>query len=396
MKARGCDLALPLPEAEYRDRRRMLDRLMDQLGLQGFVALGSHISYLTGYPRGGEAVYAQARDGDGMLLTPWSGSYLEEEGWRIFCGEVVQVDDLSPVNRLNPSPDYGGVLEVLEGLGRGRIGLARGFEADPILVEALRDRLSRERVLDCSGRLWEARMVKSLREREILKAAFYAVSDSLNEGVKAVEEGVTRGELAGLMADNLYIHGVEALSEGFSAGSGFNPGVLCYPEGEDGALKEGEMVALQVGCRLYGYTAEASRSVIAGGRGPSILMECLDALYRSVEVALETAAPGVSLGRVCEAIREVLGEHWRSRIHGSIHSTGIEAWEPPASRIGESSAGGSLREGMVLSLDLSATPKPGLGILKLKEGLLIHGGGVEKLVTGVISDPLRLRIHEGK
>jgi hypothetical protein len=74
----------------------------------------------------------------------------------------------------------------------------------------------------------------------------------------------------------------------------------------------------------------------------------------------------------------------------------VEGWEPPIIRVEEPPAGGELREGMILSLDLSATPRPGLGILRLKEGFLILEHGAEKLVTGVISDPPRLRIHEGK
>ncbi|MGC8849779.1 MAG: M24 family metallopeptidase [Candidatus Bathyarchaeia archaeon] len=393
LKARGCDLALPLPEAEYRDRRIRLDGLMEQLGLQGLVALGSHVSYLTGYPRHGEAVYGQARGGDGVLLTPWSGDHLREEGWRVFCGEIVQVDALSPWNRLSPNPDYRGVLRALDGLGRGRIGLAHGFQVDPILYEALREHFKPGGVLECSEGLWTARLVKSGREREVIKAAFYAVSDSLNEGVKAVEEGVTRGELAGLIAENLYLHGVDALSGSFSVGSGFNPGALSYPEGEDTALKKGEAIALQVGCRLYGYAVEASRSIIVGGEGSPILMEGLNVLYESVEAALQSAAPGRSIGEVCEAIQRVQPEAWRSRIQGFIHSMGLEAWEPPVSRIETPWIGGGLREGMVIGLDLSLTPKPGLGVLRLGQGFLILEDGVENLVTGVISDPPRLRLR---
>jgi len=396
LKVRGCDLALPLPEAEYRDRRARLDGLMEQLDLKGLVAMGSHVSYLTGYPRYDEAIYAQPRGGEGMILTPWSRSHLEEEGWRISCGEVMQVDDLSPSNRLSPNPDYKGVLKALESLERGRIGLAHGFQVDPTLYEALREHFRSGAVVDCSEWFWTARMFKSPREREILRAAFYAVSDSLNEGVKAVEEGVTRGELAGLIADNLYIHGVDALSGIFSVGSGFNPGALSQPEDGDEALKRGEAITIQVGCRLYGYTAEASRSIIVGGVGSSILMEALTALYESAEAALQAAAPGKSLREVCEAIWEAEGKHWGGRIKGFIHSTGVEGWEPPIIRVEEPPAGGELREGMILSLDLSATPRPGLGILRLKEGFLILEDGAEKLVTGVISDPPRLRIHEGK
>ncbi|MEM2122373.1 MAG: M24 family metallopeptidase [Candidatus Bathyarchaeia archaeon] len=393
LKARGCDLALPLPEAEYQDRRAWLEDVMEQLGLQGIVALGSHVSYLTGYPRHGEALYMQSRGEDGVLLTPWSRSYLEEEGWRIFCGEVVQVDDLYPSNRLSLNPDYKGVLKALDVLGQGKVGLARGFHVDPMLFEALMEYLRPGSVLECSERLWMARMIKSMREREILKAAFYAVSDSLNEGVKAVEEGATRGEVAGLIADNLYLHGVDALSGFSSAGSGFNLGALCYPEGEDTALKKGEAVVLQVGCQLYGYHVEASRSTIVGGEGSSTLVEGLNVLYESVEAASQAMAPGRSLREVHEAINEVQGERWRSRIKGFIHSTGVEALEPPISRIDEPPAGGVLQEGMILGLDLSALPEPGKGILRIKDGFLILEDGAEKLVTGIISDPPRPRIH---
>lgn len=392
VKARGCDLALPLPEAEYQGRQAWLEELMEGLKIQGVIALGSHVFYLTGYPKFAEAVYVQARDRGKILLSSIDEAYVREEGWRICCDEIVQVEDLAVSNRLSFNPEFKVLLRILKEFKGLRMGLAGGSYADPRLLEALKGYF--RQLLDCSESLWVARRVKSLREREILRAAYYAVSDSLNEGVKAVDEGVTRSELAGLIAENLYIHGVDGLSEGFSVGSGFNPSALSYPEGEEEGLRRGEVVTFNVGCCLYGYKAEASRSVIVGEEGMPNLIEGLTILYESAEAAFQAAASGKGLGEVCNASWRVFKERgWKGRAWGYIHSIGIDGWEPPAYRVDSSPANLDLQEGMTLCLDVAVIPKPGLGILRLKDGLLIREDSVERLVTGILSDPPKFRIQ---
>lgn len=387
-------MALPIPEAEYQRRQAWLEEAMERLKIQGVIALGSHIFYLTGYPRFSEAVYLQTREGEKVLFSSMDEAYVKEEGWRIYCDKIVQVEDLAIRNRLGLDLEFKGLLKALKEFKGLRMGFAHGLYADQGLLEALKNYFGREGFLDCSESLWAVRRVKSLREREILKTAYYAVADSLNEGVKAVDEGVTRSELAGLIAENLYLHGVDGLSEGFSIGSGFNPSALSYPEGEEEGLRRGEVVTFNVGCRLYGYRAEASRSIILGDEGVPSLIEGLTLLYNSAEAALQAAASGEGLGEVCKASWRVFQERgWKERAWGHIHSIGIDGLEPPACRLDKPPANLNLHEGMILCLDVTVISKPGLGILRLKDGFLIHKDGAERLVTGVLSDPPKFRIR---
>ena len=93
-------------------------------------------------------------------------------------------------------------------------------------------------------------------------------------------------------------------------GGGWDGGLVllneasAYPHGSHQAQKvrEGSVVLIDVGCTVYGYTSDITRTWIVGT--PSTRQRKVwDTVKRGQEIALETARPGVPVGAIDDAVR---------------------------------------------------------------------------------------------
>lgn len=181
------------------------------------------------------------------------------------------------------------------GLARGRIGVelaavsARGF---PALV----DSLAPATLIDATEVAQGLRAVKSADEIAHLRAAVGLAEQGIAAIRDAIAPGVTQSGLSAVWRDTIARRG---------AGTGLT-GAWDYisvgpdPWGGDATARRGDLVKVDVGCLVAGYTSDSGRTFVLGP--PSRLQsEVWDALRAGFEVGLPLLTPGTPLAEVHRA-----------------------------------------------------------------------------------------------
>jgi Xaa-Pro dipeptidase len=127
-----------------------------------------------------------------------------------------------------------------------------------------------------------------------------------------------------------------------------------YPHGSviPQTIRAGSTVLMDCGCAIYGYQSDITRTWVFGEPSPR-QRKVWNTVKRGQEIALETAKPGIPVGRIDDAVRSYYdSEGWGPgyRLPGLSHRTGhgigLDGHEPPYLVHGDSSP---LQDGMCFS-----------------------------------------------
>jgi Xaa-Pro dipeptidase len=212
------------------------------------------------------------------------------------------------------------------GLIKGRIG----FEASAVSIRDFADlttALSHVELLDASDVVARLKMVKSAGEIGNLRRAVTIAESGICAIRDAIAEGVTRTELAAAWSRAIHSHpernSLSGAWEYISVGSD--------PWGGNAAAQAGDLIKVDVGCLVDGYTSDSGRTFVLGP--PSDLQARLyGALDEGFTAGSELLRPGVVLSDVhrvtLDAIRKA-GFPGYSRGHfghGLGAGLGSEEW----------------------------------------------------------------------
>lgn len=256
-----------------------------------------------------------------------------------------------------------------KGLMRGRIGVeleavsARGF---PALVEAL----APATLIDATDVAQGLRAVKSATEIAHLRAAVGLAEQGIAAVRAAITPGVTQSGLSAIWRETIARLG---------PGSGLT-GAWDYisvgpdPWGGDATALRGDLVKVDVGCLVAGYTSDSGRTFVLGP--PSRLQSGVwDALRAGFEAGLPLLTPGTPLAevhRVTEAAIRARGLDGYTRGHfGHSLGTGPGSEEWPFI---SASATALVEAGMVLAFECPFYIK-GLGGMILEDQIEITESG---------------------
>lgn len=199
--------------------------------------------------------------------------------------------------------------------------------------------------------------IKSEREIALLKEAGRIVALCHEEMKKQVRPGVSTQELNDICEKIILEHGATPSFKGYG---GF-PSAVCASVNEvvvhgipsrKQILKEGDIIALDIGACYKGYHGDSAWSYAVGKISPKdqLLMQVThDSLFKGLEKVRE----GAHLGDVSAAI----GEYASSFGFGVVeeftgHGVGRDLHEDPAIfNFGEPETGPILKEGMVLAIE---------------------------------------------
>lgn len=199
--------------------------------------------------------------------------------------------------------------------------------------------------------------IKSEREIALLKEAGRIVALCHEKMKQAVKPGVSTWELSQICEKLILEHNATPSFKGYG---GF-PAAVCASVNEvvvhgipskKQILKEGDIIALDIGACYKGYHGDSAWSYAVGkiSKEDQMLMQVThDALF----AGLNTVKDGVHLGDVESAI----GEYIRPYGYGIVeqftgHGVGHELHEDPAIfNFGTRGTGPILREGMVLAIE---------------------------------------------
>jgi Xaa-Pro aminopeptidase len=166
---------------------------------------------------------------------------------------------------------------------------------------------------------------------------------------------------------------------GFSSivGSGPNSCVLHHSANRRRAVK-GDLVVLDVGAELFGYTADVTRTVPVSGRFSPRQREIYEIVLAAQKAGIAAVRPGVKLRDVHAAARKVIRDAGYARyfLHSTSHWLGLDVHD-----VGATSR--TLEEGMVLTVEPGIyLSEEELGI-RIEDDVLVTRNGRQVLSDGV-------------
>lgn len=340
--------------------RERLERLRERLAQAGVEALlvtePANVRYLSGF----------TSPEDGRVLVTADEARLFTDG-----RYTVQAEEESalPVEITRPW-----IPRVAALTGEARLAV-EAEHATLALARELSGALGRE-PLPLAGRelLTPLRAVKDADEIELVRRAAALTDEAMAHALTLLRPGASELDVAWEIERFLRSRGA---TPGFEiiVASGWRSSM---PHGvaSDKAIADGDLVTLDFGARLHGYTADMTRTVAVGEVDDDV-----QALYRAVleaeEAALAAVAPGVRGSELDAIARELLASHgldaWFS--HSLGHGVGLAVHESP--RLAQSSDD-VLEPGMVVTVEPGVYKPNEVGV-RIEDLVLVTDDGHEVL-----------------
>ena len=218
--------------------------------------------------------------------------------------------------------------------------------------------------------------IESPADLDGLRAASAVAAETLELLSRAVEPGITTGELDGLAAAffaQCGAHSAPARVYGF-------PGTVLISVNEEivhgvpgrRVIAEGDLVSLDVTVDLDGYIADAARSLVVGTGNNQAhrLVECAGAAF---EAALGVARAGTRVSEIGRAVSKEVRARGFKVVKGLAgHGVGLTIHEPPSvPNEWDPFQTDLLTEGLVITIEPMVSAGSGLAI-EAKDGWTIR------------------------
>lgn len=148
----------------------------------------------------------------------------------------------------------------------------------------------------------DCRLIKSSLELVLMQKAFDITAKAIKIGMSQLKEGMSQGELSGIIAkahrDLGAMHDFALVLFGVSSS---------FPHGSKvpQTLKKGDVVLMDCGCRVYGYSSDITRTIVFG-EPTAKQLEIWNLEKKAQAAGFEAAQLGVTCGSVDEASRKVI------------------------------------------------------------------------------------------
>jgi len=273
---------------------------------------------------------------------------------------------------------YRNLFEGLEDSGILAEGLKLGFEAD-ILTYSQAQRLF-EKVPRVHWEPLEAFVpnltdVKTPEEVATLESAAQICCQVFEELRTRLHAGMTERQVAAMLQYELAVAGCE--------GQAFEPIVASGPRSAlphaqptHRALRDGDFLILDFGCRIDGYTADFTRTLCVG-EPTQRQREVYEAVREANELAIREVRPGMTGGELDALVRGFLREKGFQEEfnHGLGHGLGLDVHGLP--RVTKDS-GDVLKPGHVFTVE-PGLYLPGWGGVRIEDDVVLEQSGARVL-----------------
>ncbi len=376
-----------IPAAEYRQRWRTVQRLMEARQLDFLVAYAddravfgpAHARWLANFPVHFEPV---------CILMPGVGEPVmlvgpESDQYALLSGQISDVRVLREFT--HPDEDYPfskiqNLAEIVAETGTDlgsvrRVGLGgRGLMGAEVMA-AFKAALPGVEWVDVENGLCDLRAQKSPAELEVIRYAYRIAEAGLEAALQTIRVGVTEREVAAEIDAAMRRAGAEGTGIDTIVASGPNSRPI-LARSTFRRIEANELALLTIAPRYEGYHAAIGRPVLMGDPGTEI-KQALDVAIRAQVACFEAMRPDIE-GRAVEAIgRRIVDEAGLGPyfLYSGVHSVGVIEFEPPI--FGPSSPA-RLKPDMVISIDIPLFNTP-WGGLRIEDGYLITAAGAERL-----------------
>lgn len=222
------------------------------------------------------------------------------------------------------------------------------------------------------------RAIKGADEVEAMRRAVQISEAALAKLIHEVEPGMTEREIAARLNELLAEQGGDGLSFDALVQTGPNS---ANPHGfvTGRPLQTGEFLLIDFGARYNGYPADITRTFCLGTPTDE-MSKIYDIVLRANEAARAAAKPGVQMGDVDKAARDVIeaagyGEYFT---HRTGHGLGLDVHEPiPQIASGVQDV---LQPGMAFTIE-PGIYLPGVGGVRIEENVVVTETGLDVLTS---------------
>ena len=210
--------------------------------------------------------------------------------------------------------------------------------------------------------------------RRIRKAV--AITDKVfDELLPMIKPGVRELDLAAEISYRHKLHGAD--------GDSFEPIVLCGPRSSlihgrpsNRAIRHGNPVLMDFGCRWQGYCSDMTRTVVVG-EASKRLKQVYEIVREAQQRTIDTIAPGMQINEIDNVARGYMKQFGIDNYfpHGLGHGIGLEVHEVPFLSWRNKA---TLQPGNVVTIE-PGVYLPGLGGVRIEDIVLVGESGVSVL-----------------
>ncbi len=213
---------------------------------------------------------------------------------------------------------------------RGLAGCRIGFEGEAISITdypLLAETLKSVQLVDATDVIHRLKMVKSADEIHNLRQAVEIAECGIQAVHKAIDAGVSRADLAAQWQQAIQQHPDSARLSGNWEYISVGPD----PWGGNARVAKGDLIKVDVGCLVDGYTSDSARTFVFGDAS-KLQTQLYDALMAGFTAGSALLRPGVALKDVHRATLQAIRARGFSAYsrghfgHGLGASVGSEQW----------------------------------------------------------------------
>jgi len=372
-----------IPKKEFAERWATLQKKMAEADLDIVIAHGheadpANVRYLSDYwplfETGGVAI---GRKGDPVLLIgPESLTFAQTRSKIEKIMQILQYrESAEPDYPGMPLDDFKGVFKAVAGRRQvKRIGIA-GMSLMPMTIfRAIEAAAGKAEVVRADDLLTEMRQVKSNAELRCMREAFRISEIATEATLGQMKAGMTEQEVVGIAQGAMYAAGAEYEGHPTYVLTGRNS-THAIGRPSTKVIKQGEMIQLNIGALVGGYSSSVGRPVCIGKMPPKMreLVEVgLEAHYETMDLM----KAGVPAAEVVIKFEEFIAAKGYSDylLYGPCHAIGLMEVERPWM---ETSSEYVLEENMTFQVDTFLYTKS-FG-LRWEDGVRVTKSGVELL-----------------
>ncbi|MFH2070758.1 MAG: Xaa-Pro peptidase family protein [Elusimicrobiota bacterium] len=224
------------------------------------------------------------------------------------------------------------------------------------------------------GFISDIRMVKSADEIQTIRVSCMMASEVFERIKGFIRPGLKEREVANKIRQLFMARNVEPSFAPIVA-SGINS---AFPHHitSGRAIREGEPVIIDIGCRYNGYCSDLTKTIFLGKMNRSY-KKIYNTVRRAQKECIAAIKPGVRVQSIDMLARRIIGKAGLGGyfVHSTGHGVGIEVHEPPRLAGNDETV---LEPGMVITVE-PGVYVPGKGGVRIEDVVLVTRTGNEVL-----------------
>ncbi|CAH1853582.1 M24 family metallopeptidase [Convivina praedatoris] len=353
--------------AYLENRIHKLQQLLQKMGLDGLIVTeGYNLRYLTGFKGG---------TGDGLLVVG-----LHEARLITDARYQTEYQDQLPedVSLVITREYYAEAVKTVAEFGIKQLAFEASLSYE--IYNYIEELLPADISLDAlPGAIESLREAKDEQEITAIKKATQASVKAFNELLNFIKVGQTERQVADELDRLQKKFGGSKPSFDTIVASGYRS-ALPHGEATDKVIEAGDLVTIDFGYYVDGYTSDVTRTIAMGQIDPE-----LEKIYNIVKEAnaeaIDVVKPGIATAEVDRVARQYIEERGYGQYynHGTGHGAGLNIHEGPVLTV---NAGDEVLAGNLLTIE-PGIYLPERGGVRIEDDILVTPQGHENLTEGI-------------